>query len=211
MGFTFMKSVKHYWKWLKDGRLFFLFIGWPAVVFGIAYLIFGYKVQAWHTIAYAMQLGAFTIFIIRLNKLYEHYDPNGKGYIGAIIRWLKRFLKPKTITMGVGALNDSQGVVSAIATTKLPEGASNKEIIEWVERQFEMIHGEIKETKKSLNKKINHLETTLTDRINNIEGRLQVKQDSERKLQLPNLGNELVAVLWLISAVAIFAITGLNG
>jgi len=208
MWISFMKSDNHYWEWLKDGWLFLLFIGWPAVVFGIAYLIFGYKVQTWHMTAYAMQLGAFTIFIIRLNSLYRNYDSEGLGYIGAIKRWLKRFGKrPNKSGGSISMINDPQ-TLSAHGIVEPPKNASIEESIEWLKQQFRQFRIQVIDMKAAIDNEINLLKSEMKKESKRIEAQLEAKKIAERRLQLPNLGRELVAVLWLMSAVLIFAITG---
>lgn len=159
-----------------------------------------------------MQFGAYSIFLCRLNSLFKHYNPKDVGYIGEIKSWIKRlFVRP------VGKPDDSEVNVEVTSTAistahgkyKLPSDPSKSDIIQWVKSEIKLIQDKIKETKCDIYSDIDALREVLEGNIENINSKLELNQIKDRELHLPNLGRELIAVLWLISAATIFALTNI--
>jgi hypothetical protein len=213
-----MGKIKIYYEWIKgffkwlfvDGWLLWLFLIVPAAVIDIMYPFIGFRYQTWHAMAYAMQLGAFIIFLVRLYSLYKHYDPCNNNIFQAICNWMRRFYK-----LNPNDLESKNTVESSELTYHPPadqfKDETTEERLNRLESQLIKLREDLISKFENLNKKIDKSESNLMQEIEDIYGQRQSDKRTESKLQLKHLGREVVAVLWLLSAATIFAITNLAG
>lgn len=185
------------------------FILWPGIAFGFGCLIWGLEVQTWHLIAYFMQAGAFSIILARVNSLYKFNHVDNWGFIRSIWEWIKSFSTKKSEPREGGIISQSPIGTMGQGYSPLPKNSTKDEIIRWLNKEIKLLYSIIGQKSATLNHKITTLETNLNNSINSIWKHLKSERKVSRNVYLLNLERELVAVLWLIIAVGIFAFTNL--
>ena len=195
---------------IKESWLLWLCLLYPFFVYVFGYWYWECNIQALNLMAYAMQLGAFSLLLHRLNYLHSHYDPDNLGYIGAIKRWFKTLFLTKSESMEGFANFSAKTSFSIDSFSPLQKNATKEEIIDWLNKQIPNLKKEMRSEISACQKNINEFKDELEVKINQISKQVKEEKIDTRKLNLSNLGRELVAVVWLMSAVASLAYTNLT-
>ncbi|MBE9048506.1 hypothetical protein IQ255_29690 [Pleurocapsales cyanobacterium LEGE 10410] len=194
---------------IKEARWFWYFILWPGLFYLIGYCFWGHITLTLHLMAYAIQFGAFSIIIFRLNSLYKHYHPHDWDYKKAIWECIKSiFRKRNPVVIKPENINQGQYLTQSDIINHLSD-ETLEEVKEWLNINIPALHNKIDSKTVDLDNRIHEFRDELIKKINKLRNQHDEEKKDTRELQLPNLERELVAVLWLMFAAFTFAYTNL--
>jgi len=184
-----------------DGRLMWIFLFVLALAIYIPSLLNFYSSDHITITATILQVSAFCIFWIRVCQLHKHYV--SEGFWEAIKRWGRRFF-PKGAEVNVPSATMTMsggGELSGITKNKK---LSIEERVELLEKKLD----DLNTAQDKISEDLQNLESKLMDEVRGVETQMKKTEIKTKELQLKNLGRELIAVLWLISAALINAFPG---
>jgi len=217
----------------KDGRLLWLFLGGLLVAFCAQKLIillvtwhaftnplfaaqpaifaqlFFLKIDSTTLTASILQIGAFIIFVFRVDELHKYYalknNDDSRGLFGSIKKWLRDLFwyTPEVSILNPDSIEQRDQMFFDDFINVDKGKLTCEQRIKHLEKGLKAVSVDLHETKKKFNEDLRSSERNTSKKIGELESKHRDAETETSELHLSNLGREFVAIFWLIVAAAI--------
>lgn len=193
-------------------KLGLLFLGVPVIFFVLGYVLNSeyHYINPFHIMAYSMQIGAFIVFIRRVNLIYIFNNPKDKSIWEAIKISISPPLTGESIAV-TEIKAHGRGYATGFTQPESKKVGDIEKMLIAHDKRLNNLESTVHKLPYEMDKKDRELKKKLLKEIEAIKDEKEDEEQKKADFNIDNVGPEFVAVLWLLIAAYTIAVSHMWG